>query len=96
MRQASGAVSRRTRSRPYWKNHQAHVEQKNWSVVRKLIGYDRYESAEALVQLNRVYDVLRLWTNHCQPVMKLIGKERVGPSCASVTTAFTQAKSAAV
>jgi hypothetical protein len=46
--------------------------------VRKLIGYDRYESAEALEQLNRVYEVLRLWTNHWQPVMKLIGKQRVG------------------
>ncbi|MBV8718843.1 MAG: transposase family protein [Chloroflexi bacterium] len=67
-----------TRSRPYWKNDQAHVEQKNWSVVRKIIGYDRYESAEALAHLNRVYEVLRLWTNHWQPVMKLIGKERVG------------------
>ena len=41
-----------TRSRPYWKNDQAHVEQKNWSVVRRLIGYDRYESEAALVQLN--------------------------------------------
>jgi hypothetical protein len=51
---------------------------KNWSIVRKVIGYDRYEGAEALAQLNRVYDVLRLWTNHWQPVMKLIGKERVG------------------
>jgi len=67
-----------TRSRPYWKNDQAHVEQKNWSVVRKIIGYDRYESSEALAQLNRVYEVLRLWTNHWQPVMKLIGKQRVG------------------
>jgi hypothetical protein len=43
-----------------------------------VIGYDRFEGAEALTQLNRVYDVLRLWTNHWQPVMKLIGKERVG------------------
>jgi hypothetical protein len=67
-----------TRSRPYWKNDQAHVEQKNWSIVRKLMGYDRYESPEALAQLNRVYELLRLWTNHWQPVMKLIGKERVG------------------
>jgi hypothetical protein len=49
-----------------------------WSVVRKVIGYDRYEGAEALAQLNRVYEVLRLWTNHWQPVMKLIGKDRVG------------------
>jgi hypothetical protein len=67
-----------TRSRPYWKNDQAHVEQKNWSVVRKLIGYDRYESAAALAQLHAVYDLLRLWTNHWQPVLKLIGKERRG------------------
>jgi hypothetical protein len=52
--------------------------EKNWSIVRKVIGYDRYESAAALDQLNRVYEVLRLWTNHWQPVMKLICKERVG------------------
>ena len=37
-----------TRRRPYWKNDQAHVEQKNWSVVRRLIGCGRYESAAAL------------------------------------------------
>jgi len=65
-----------TRSRPYWKNDQAHVEQKNWSVVRKLIGYGRYESEAALVQLNRVYDLLRIWTNFWQPSLKLIAKER--------------------
>lgn len=65
-----------TRSRPYWKNDQAHVEQKNWSVVRRLIGYGRYESEAALVQLNRVYDVLRIWTNFWQPSLKLIAKER--------------------
>lgn len=67
-----------TRSRPYWKNDQAHVEQKNWSVVRKLIGYDRYESQDALVALQSVYDPLRVWTNHWQPTLKLIGKERDG------------------
>ena len=65
-----------TRSRPYWKNDQAHVEQKNWSVVRKLIGYGRYESEAALVQLNRVYELLRIWTNFWQPSLKLIAKER--------------------
>ena len=65
-----------TRSRPYWKNDQAHVEQKNWSVVRRLIGYGRYESEAALVQLNRVYDLLRIWTNFWQPSLKLVGKER--------------------
>jgi hypothetical protein len=65
-----------TRSRPYWKNDQAHVEQKNWSVVRRLVGYGRYESREALAALNRVYELLRLWTNFWQPSLKLIKKER--------------------
>ena len=67
-----------TRSRPYWKNDQAHVEQKNWSVVRRHLGYARYESQEALDQLNVVYGLLRLWVNHWQPAMKLVGKERDG------------------
>ena len=56
-----------TRSRPSWKNDQAHVEQKNWSVVRKLVGYGRYESEAALAQLNRVYELLRVWTNFGSP-----------------------------
>jgi hypothetical protein len=67
-----------TRSRPYWKNDQAHVEQKNWSVVRKLVGYGRYESRQALAALRAVYEPLRLWTNHWQPTLKLVGKERDG------------------
>ncbi len=67
-----------TRSRPYWKNDQAHVEQKNWSVVRRLVGYDRYESPEALAALRAVYEPLRLWTNHWQPTLKLVAKEREG------------------
>jgi hypothetical protein len=67
-----------TRSRPYWKNDQAHVEQKNWSVVRALLGYDRYESDAALSQLQAVYALLRVWTNHWQPSLKLIGKTRDG------------------
>jgi hypothetical protein len=67
-----------TRSRPYWKNDQAHVEQKNWSVVRQQVGYDRYSSPEALDALNAVYALLRVWTNHWQPVLKLVSKERVG------------------
>lgn len=67
-----------TRSRPYWKNDQAHVEQKNWSVVRRLLGYGRYESEQALAQLNAVYELLRLWINHWQPTLKLVSKERDG------------------
>ena len=67
-----------TRSRPYQKNDQAHVEQKNWSVVRHLIGYDRFESQAELELLNSLYADLRLYVNFFQPVSKLVGKERLG------------------
>jgi len=67
-----------TRSRSYKKNDSCHVEQKNWSVVRRLIGYDRYNSRAALEALNRVYDLLRLYINFFQPVMKLKHKTRHG------------------
>ena len=66
-----------TRSRPYKKNDQAHIEQKNWSVVRRLVGYDRYDSARALAHLNALYDDLRLYVNFFQPSMKLVAKRRV-------------------
>jgi len=67
-----------TRSRSYKKNDSCHVEQKNWSVVRRLVGYDRYSSRASLEALNRVYDLLRLYTNFFQPVMKLVRKTRHG------------------
>jgi len=67
-----------TRSRPYKKNDQAHVEERNGSVIRNLIGYDRYEGLEATQALNDVYDGLRLWVNFFQPSMKLVEKHRVG------------------
>lgn len=67
-----------TRSRSYKKNDSCHVEQKNWSVVRRLVGYDRYNSHAALEALNRVYDLLRLYVNFFQPVMKLVSKTRHG------------------
>jgi len=67
-----------TRSRSYKKNDSCHVEQKNWSVVRRLIGYDRYTSRAALEMLNRIYDDLRLYVNFFQPVMKLVKKTRQG------------------
>jgi hypothetical protein len=66
-----------TRSRPYQKNDQAHVEQKNWSVVRHTIGYDRLESPEELALLRSIYTDLRLYINFFQPVLKLVGKERI-------------------
>jgi hypothetical protein len=67
-----------TRSRAYKKNDSCHVEQKNWSVVRRLVGYDRYDSKAALEALNRVYNLTRLYVNFFQPDMKLVHKSRNG------------------
>lgn len=78
LRYCAGEKITSTRSRPYKKNDQAHVEQKNWSVVRQLIGYERYESAEALALLEALYRDRRRFVNFFQPLRKLVGKERVG------------------
>jgi hypothetical protein len=67
-----------TRSRPYKKDDNAHVEQKNWTHVRKLVGWDRYETPEAQQALNALYADLRLFQNLFQPSMKLQRKERRG------------------
>jgi hypothetical protein len=66
-----------TRSRPYQKNDQAHVEQKNWSVVRRLIGYDRLETEDEYLLLQSIYADLRLYANFFQPVLKLVSKQHV-------------------
>jgi hypothetical protein len=66
-----------TRSRPYQKNDQAHVEQKNWSVVRHTVGYDRWETEPELALLESIYDDLRLYINFFQPSLKLIAKKRI-------------------
>jgi hypothetical protein len=66
-----------TRSRPYQKNDQAHVEQKNWSVVRHTVGYDRWETEQELILLQDIHDDLRLYINFFQPSFKLIAKERI-------------------
>jgi hypothetical protein len=65
-----------TRSRPYRKNDQAHVEQKNGNIIRRIVGYDRYEGQEAWRQLLSLYRSLRLYVNFFQPSMKLIHKRR--------------------
>jgi hypothetical protein len=65
-----------TRSRAYRKNDQAHVEEKNGSVVRRLVGYDRYEGMDAWRALTALYEVLRLYVNFFQPSVKLLSKER--------------------
>lgn len=66
-----------TRSRPYRKNDQAHVEQKNWSVVRHIVGYDRWETQQERTLLEGIYGDLRSYINFFQPSFKLIGKERI-------------------
>lgn len=67
-----------TRSRPYRKNDNCFVEQKNYSVVRRAVGYLRYDSEKELLTLNELYQHLRLFTNFFQPVMKLKQKTRIG------------------
>ncbi len=67
-----------TRSRSYKKNDSCHVEQKNWSVVRRTIGYDRFSSRLAFKALDNVYTPLRLYINFFQPVLKLVAKSRDG------------------
>lgn len=67
-----------TRCRANHKNDQAHVEEKNWSAVRQHIGYDRYDGEAARAQMEKVDDILRVYLNAYQPVMKLVGKEREG------------------
>ena len=67
-----------TRSRPYKKNDQAHVQQKNWSVVRPIVGYDRWETDQELALLEDTYADLRPYINCFQPSVKLIAKQRIG------------------
>ncbi|HKZ08694.1 MAG TPA: transposase family protein, partial [Methylomirabilota bacterium] len=67
-----------TRGRPYRKNDQAWVEQRNGLLVRRLVGYDRYTTRAAWRVLQRLYDRLRLQHNFFRPVRKLLSKRRVG------------------
>src|SRR5215211_824281 len=67
-----------TRSRPYRKNDSCFVEQKNYSIVRRAVGYARYDTEAQLHLLNELYATLRLYTNFFLPTMKLKSKERVG------------------
>ena len=67
-----------TRSRSYRKNDNNFTEQKNFDVVRKHVGYARYDSPEAVALLNELYDRLRLLVNFVRPCAKLIEKTRHG------------------
>ena len=78
-----------TRCRPYKKNDQAYVEQKNWTAVRQVVGYDRFEGQAACAALTALYLPLRVYLNFFQPVMVLIDKQRAG---AKVIKRYDQAK----
>lgn len=67
-----------TRCRPYKKNDQCHVEQKNYSIVRQIVGYDRYEGEKAYGALATIYLSVRRYTNYFQPSVRLVSKQREG------------------
>jgi hypothetical protein len=68
-----------TRGRAYKKDDNAHIEQKNWTHVRKVLGYVRYDGLQALEAINDLYrNELRLFQNLFQPSVKLLKKVRVG------------------
>jgi len=65
-----------TRSRPHKKNDNCYVEQRNLVVVRKYVGYERYDCAQAVAVMNELYETLRLYLNFFQPTFKLVGKQK--------------------
>ena len=72
-----------TRSRPYQKNDQAHVEQKNWAVVRKFLGYHRFCTDEHFLLIDKIFSMNHIYLNFFQPIRKTFhesvsnGKERI-------------------
>jgi hypothetical protein len=68
-----------TRSRPYYKNDNAHIEQKNWTHIRQFLGYQRFENPELVEMLNQLYEKeWRLLFNFFIPYVKLLDKTREG------------------
>jgi hypothetical protein len=67
-----------TRARPANKNDGCHVEQKNWAVVRTVVGYHRYDTAAELLLLNEIWQLQSKLTNYFYPQQKLISKIRKG------------------
>jgi hypothetical protein len=68
-----------TRSRAYRKNDNAHCEQKNWTHVRQLLGYDRLEHPQLVPLLNELYaGPWSQWTNHFRPTFKLLRRDKRG------------------
>lgn len=67
-----------TRGRSGRKNDNPFVEEKNWSAVRRLVGYGRYNTQPQVAQLNAIYKVYRLYFNHFLPLTKLLRTEHHG------------------
>lgn len=84
-----------TRSRPGNKNDGCHVEQKNWAVVRTVVGYYRYDTASELLLLSEIWQLQSKLTNYFHPQQKLICKVRTGAKVSrkhdKATTAFHRA-----
>jgi len=82
-----------TRGRPYQKNDNAHVEQKNWTHVRKVFGYRRRETEIELRLMNDLYrNELRLYKNFFLPNVKLVAKKRVGRHGQKIKKIYDRAK----
>ncbi len=69
---------RMTRSRPYHKNDNCFVEERNGHVVRAYVGYDRFDVPQVVDALNGLYDVLTPYLNHFIAVRRIVSKERIG------------------
>lgn len=67
-----------TRIRPYRKNDNCFVEQKNYTVLRRFLGYGRYDTEEQLVIIKEILKLVEVYVNFFQPVMKLTSKQRLG------------------
>jgi hypothetical protein len=84
-----------TRARPTNKNDGCHVEQKNWAVVRTLVGYHRYDTAPEMLLLNEIWQLQSQLTNYFYPQQKLVFKVRDGAKVTkkydTATTPFRRA-----
>ena len=67
-----------SRGRPYRKNDQAYVEQRNYVAIRRLLGHDRLSTKRAYALLQQLYRLLGLQLNFLRPMRKLVGKQRLG------------------
>ena len=83
-----------SRSRPFHKNDNPRVEQKNSTLVRAYLGYDRFDAVAQVLALNALYDKMWLYYNLFQPVMHLIEKEviRENGQCAHVKRRYDEAR----